>query len=258
MLEVDPHFGEANYRLGNAFYKTKRPSLAVWALRRAEEDPEWAVQAGLVGAIAQIQSKNNEEAIATASRALDRSPDNLEALGLRAQAKLAAVTDLEGALADIERVLELDPDNATALQPQAAILLRLDRIEDAAEVLAKIEQGALDGIETGKAASHWCLTRAIFAKEKDDLALAEQRFEGCLEDYVADRMVLREVIRFYTETERRERAEELLREELELRPGQLEFARDLAARLVARGEVEEATACLEAAVDAESIPRLFS
>ena len=51
-----------------------------------------------------IQSRNNEDAVRTATRVLERDPDNLEALGLRAQARLAAGSDLEEGLADINRV----------------------------------------------------------------------------------------------------------------------------------------------------------
>ena len=257
VLKADPQNAEASVMLGVAYFRTLRPSLAIWPLRKAEEDPEWAERAAIFGAMALLQSNNNEDAILAASRALTLNPDNLEALGLRAQARLAAVKDLEEGLADINRVFELDPDNGTALQPKASLLIKLERLEEAAEIIDVIEERAITTDETGKPDARWCLTNAVFAHENDDLTLAEQRFERCMEKYPEDPRSISEAIRFYSETGRPERAEEILRDTLRRKPGSTNFAADLAARLRARGDNEEASDVLEACLDAQTQGREF-
>jgi tetratricopeptide (TPR) repeat protein len=246
-----PENHRASLLLGIAYYRTARPSLAVWPLRKAEESPEFAQAAGVFEAMASIQSRNHEDAIYAVTRVLELNPDHLEALGLRAQARLAATKDLEEALVDINRVFELDPENGTALQPKAGILIKLERIDEAGEVIAKIEERSIESDQTGRGPAHWCVTNATFAKEKEEYSLAEARFEGCLEKYPEDSLPYLEAISFYTETGRSERAEELLREGLTLRPAYLDFAIDLANRLRARNEIDEAAEVLQTCSDSQ-------
>ena len=89
LLDADSKNPELNRLYGTALLAIGRPSLAVWPLQRASEDPEYAVLAGIQLAAAQLQSSSVNDAAASAGRVLELEPDNLPALTLRARALLA-------------------------------------------------------------------------------------------------------------------------------------------------------------------------
>ena len=47
LLQKRPDDPEANFLYAHALVATQRPSLATWALRKAMEDPNWMVKAGI-------------------------------------------------------------------------------------------------------------------------------------------------------------------------------------------------------------------
>ena len=59
---------------------------------------------------------------------LEAEPDNVQALVMRANARILTRRQYEEALIDADRVLELDPDNLPVLPFRAVALLGLVRV----------------------------------------------------------------------------------------------------------------------------------
>jgi tetratricopeptide (TPR) repeat protein len=239
-LETHPDDAEVHYLYGLALLRTGQPSLALWPLRKAMENPEWLVPAALQLAAATLTTGNHEAAIEATGRILEAEPDHVEALLLRARARMDSRRDYEGALADAERVLELDPDSVEALVPRTVALLGLERIEEAAVAIEDLERRFADADLGRENTARYCVARAIFAKEKGDAETAEQRYDACLEQFPTSVLVVDSAIDFYDERRRFQRALEILRKALDEAPTATQYRSSLAARLRAAGEVEEA------------------
>jgi tetratricopeptide (TPR) repeat protein len=240
LLEDRPEDPEVHYLYGVALLRSGQPSLAVWSLRKAMETPEWLVPAGLELALAALAADNHQGAIETVDRVLEAEPDHVNALLLRARARLLSRTAYEGALADADRVLELDPESLEALVPRAVALLGLERAEDAGVVISELERRYREGDMVGDQVSWYCAIQATFTKEKGDIEAAEQLYDECLEASPASPVVVEQAIQFYNEQERPERVMEILRAALQEAPLAGGYRRALATRLRQAGEVEEA------------------
>ncbi|HXK24838.1 MAG TPA: tetratricopeptide repeat protein, partial [Myxococcota bacterium] len=79
---------EVQYLYGIANVQTGRFSQAVWPLRKASENPEWAVRAGEALAKASLAAGDEETAIEAATHVLEKQSDDREMLKLRAEAQL--------------------------------------------------------------------------------------------------------------------------------------------------------------------------
>ena len=99
---------EIQYRYGLALARTGKPGMAVWSLRRAQLDPEWAVRAGLELARSALMSKNWANSVESATRVLEAEPDNVDALSIRASAHLGSLAEPELALVDLDRDPEVE------------------------------------------------------------------------------------------------------------------------------------------------------
>jgi tetratricopeptide (TPR) repeat protein len=252
LREAHPDDPEISHLHGVALSAAGNPSLAIWPLRKAAEHPDWAVESGTLLAMLLLETGDAPDAIEAASTVLTHDPDNLEALGLRAQARLAANREEEEALADIDRVLELDPDNLTALVPRAMALIALQRLEEAEAALETLESRWRDSAADPSSQATWCATLAIFAAEKGDVELAKQRFEDCLEKFPQESVLLTEAVGFYDQMGEPERGTEILRRALEGETRPLTSQIALARRLREFGETDEAERLLREAVEDES------
>jgi tetratricopeptide (TPR) repeat protein len=240
LAEARPDDAEVHYLHGFALLRTGQPSLALWSFRKAMEDPEWRIPAALQLAANALMTGNHDAAMEAAERILEAEPDHLEALLLRAQARLDSRRDYEGALADAERVLELDPDNVEALVPRSVALLGLERAEEAAVALEELERRFRETDLGLSNTPRFCAARAIFAREKGELETAEQRHRDCLEEFPTSFLVVQAAIEFYDEQRQSDRPIEILRTALDAAPFAIGYRSALAARLRAAGEVEEA------------------
>jgi tetratricopeptide (TPR) repeat protein len=243
-LKKNPEDPEANFRYGVALIANGQHSLALWSLRKAMESPEWAEQASIPLATTAILLGGYDEAVSVTTRVLEKHPDLVEALLLRAEAHVRSRRQYSDALVDAERVLELDPDNKGAMVPKVAALLGLGRIEEAAAALDSLEGQYRDDTLGLHGSPALCAARATFAKEKHDAAEAERRFDQCLKQFPSEGMIVSEAVSFFDGIGRRDRSDEILRTALATSPDTFGFRAALVERLRASGKQDDAKALL--------------
>jgi tetratricopeptide (TPR) repeat protein len=242
LLDRDPDDPELNHLYGVALLATGNAALAVWPLRKAAENPERAVEDGLLLAQAQLAGGSANDAIATADRILERAPDQVEALLLRAEAKLAEKRS-EEALEDVDRVLAQRPDEPAALLARMTALLALEREEDAGEAL-KAAQAAVAEIEDRDWETRLCAASAVFADEKSDADLAEAEWTSCLKQFPSEPIVVEGSVDFFDGRGEHQRATDIVRQALEAQPEYLPYRLHLAGRLELAGRSDEAERAL--------------
>jgi len=252
LIEARPDDPEVHYRYGTALIATGEVGLALWPLKKAMESPEWVEKAGLPLATSLLSQGAYDDAIEVCGQVLERKPDDVAALLLRANARMHSRRDYEGSLADADRVLELEPDNIEALVPRAVALLALGRVDEAAVVLDDLDALFRDDSLGLRGSAGFCIARATFAKEKGDVALAEERYQECVEKFPTEGMALRGAIEFFDGIGRPERSNEILAKALELAPVSYSFRSALVLRLNAQGKVDEAEALLRQGTELES------
>jgi tetratricopeptide (TPR) repeat protein len=251
VLEDSPDNPEANYRYGLALLASGQNSLAKWSLRKALDSPQWLERAGIPLATTAIQLGGYDEAVEVATRVLEQHPDNVDALMVRADARIRTRREYEEALADAERALQLDPENRGAMVPKVAALLALERTDEAAAALDSLERAYSDESLGLHGSPALCTARATFAKEKGDLDAAEKRFGECLQHFPSEATVLREAVAFFDAIHRPERSEEILKHALETAPNAFGYRASLVDRFRAAGRESEAEALLRAATELE-------
>ena len=251
LLATDPDSAEVQFRYGVALSNTGQPGLALWSLRKASESEEWRVPAGLELATGALRSSNWSSAIEAASRVLEADANNVQALLLRAEARLGEKKDPLAALADYDRALELQPENPGIRFSRTSALILADRIEEAAAVFASLEEEGQKASLDAQALGQFCASGATFASERGKPDEAETLFEGCVERYPAHAVVIEQATAFFDQRGKPERSEAILRAALEKRPQALSVREQLAARLRQRGEVTDAERLLRAGLEVE-------
>ena len=235
-----PRDPEVQYRYGLALVRTGKPSLAIWSLRRAMADPKWIEPASRELASSAVATGNPDAAIEAMDRLLEQKPDDVEALVLRARAKVSTRRDYEGALADAERAIAHDPDHSDALVMRAVALLLLGRADEAEVALKDLEARAVDvdlGLDVG---ARFCVARALFAQAKEQWEEAERLHEKCLADFPADATVVNEALDFFDLRERPERSLQILQKLVDADPLASAARLSLAGRLETAGRRDEA------------------
>ena len=231
LLQERPDDPEINYLYAHALILTQKPSLATWALRKAMEDPDWTVKAGIQLALASLAGADFNEAVIAADKVLEKEPQNIEALLARANALAYWRKDPEAALADAARVLELDPDSVDAMKPRILALLALTRTDEAREAIAELGR-RIEEVDAPEASRSWyCVTKAIFTEESDDIEGARKLWAGCLKDYPGVSDVVFSALNFYDGQGEPERSIEVLRKALEAQPQAQTYRTALAERL---------------------------
>ena len=251
-LEKDPDNRELHYRKGVALAQMGRPTEAVWSLRKAMEDPEWLSRAGLVLSSAAFRAQNNELALETADRVLAEDPENVDALVIRANIRLALRSQFEEALEDAERALEIDPDRREASMARVVALLGLERAEEAGEALIAMEISADDEGVNPKVPARLCAARSVFVNEKGDPEAAAESFRDCLEKFPTDSQLITNALEFFDDSGDGAQSIEILRQVLEEQPLALSYRSQLAGRLRALGQVSEAEELLQAATEQDT------
>jgi predicted Zn-dependent protease len=247
-LDEAPDDPELNHLYGLALLQVGQPALAIWSLRKAAQDPDRAIDAGMLLVQAILAGGSAEDAVVAANQVRELAPDRVDVMRLLISARLKASQN-EAALVDIERLLELKPDDSAALISRLVALLALDRADEAEETLAEIGE-AIKNMESGY---EWeprvCGGTATFMKEKGDPEAAERLWDDCLEQFPAEAMIVFGGVEFFSERTQPRRATEILRRALEAEPTQLVFIEALAHRLSLAGETEEAERLLLAATE---------
>jgi len=256
-----PEDPDLNLMYGEALLATGLASQAIWPLRKASEAPERALVGSLLLGAAHLQSGNPHDAHAAADRALELDPGQLDGLVLRAEARLE-LHRAEEALEDLERVRERDSDTPRLALMRLKALLSLRRIEEAAEALttAKALVSERPDEILADMPVRLCAAGARFLFEKGEPEGAEEGYAACLEAYPGHPIVVGDAVKFYGETGRHTRANEILYEAIEAAP-ELEqsFARNnLALRLEDMGEPEEAERLLREQAEQFPSPETWS
>ncbi len=250
LLATRPEDAEANYLYGRALALTQ-PNLAVWSLRKAMEDPEWLVPAGSQLALLALAGLDFNEVFKITGRILERDPENVQALLMRANAYAHSKRDPELALADAKRVLEIDRDAIEAYEPLILGLLGLERLEEASQALAEAGRRLVElGRDEGVVAWH-CATTAAFEQESGDLEQVRKTWLACLDAHPTDQDVVSSAMKFYDAQGEADRSLEILRAALAGDPSSRFFRATLAQRLVAQGDAAEAEAVLREATGSE-------
>ncbi|MDP6977603.1 MAG: tetratricopeptide repeat protein [Myxococcota bacterium] len=252
MIDGGERTSEIFFLYGVALSATGERDAAMWPLRKAMEDPEWIVPAGLQMARDALRTGNFDLSIAASTRVLEHEADNTKALVLRARAQTETRRDIELALADTEAALEIDPDLHPARVSRVVALLALERVEEAAEALEEIETLAYEADPDQPDSARFCGARASFAKEKGEQELADERYTSCLERYPASEILVDDAIKFYESLGQGDRVREILTAALEAAPTVRDFRVGLAMRQAGIGMVEEAEATLREATESEN------
>jgi predicted Zn-dependent protease len=215
-MDENPADPEVNYLFAKTLMQIGEPSLAIWPLQRAVKSPEHAFDAGMMLALATLDSRTPADAIDAVDAALAVEPNNVEALALRGHANLKAGRYVD-ALTDIERAVELDPDNPAIFVPRVLVLLEFGRVDEAEAALDTVEPIAesSEGQLPEETQARLCLANAAFAFEKGDRKSAEVMFADCLDAYPTEPLVVLRVVGFYDVLDEKERATELLRRTFE-------------------------------------------
>lgn len=239
LLPARPDDPELQYLYGVALVETGRPSLALWTLRAARENPAWAVRAGMALAQAAVNSGDEEEAIEAASRVLEIEAENRAMLVFRAEARLNA-RRFEDALEDADRMSALYPEALEADLVRLRSYVGLERIDDAEMLFDEFEERWHRegfGEDIGE---RYCAAHATFARELGNLTLAEERYEKCLERFPLGASLVAEAIEFFDMQQRWQRGNEILRKVLESDPAQAYARERLATRLRKANLADEA------------------
>jgi tetratricopeptide (TPR) repeat protein len=239
-----PDDAEANLLYGRALAITKGPNLAVWSLRKAMKDPEWLVPAGTQLALVALVAGDFNEVVEVTGRVLEREPDHVRALLMRANAQAHWKKSPDLALADAKRVLELDPNVVEAYEPLIIALLDLERFDEAGAALAEAGRRVAE-IGTSEEILAWhCATTAIFEHASERVEHARKIWIACLDTHPTDLDVVTSATAFYDEQGEPDRSLEILRAAVEGAPKSRIFRITLAQRLGVRGDAAEAEAVL--------------
>ena len=244
LLKIHPDDAETNYLYGRALAMTQQPSLATWSLRQAMQDPEWLVPAGQQLAFAALSTSDFNEVVEVTGRILEREPEDVTALLMRAQAHAHWRKEPEKALEDANRVLEISPDTLAAFEPRILALLALGRQEEASEALAEAGR-RMASFDVPESLVAWhCATTAIFADDAGDIERAREIWSQCLDQHPSHTSVVWSAMKFFDAQQEWGRSLEIMRAALVGEPTSRAFRVGLAERLHLAGEAAEAEALL--------------
>jgi len=241
---------EILYRYGRALSLTGKPTLGIWALKKAGQSPDWAEPAALEIATNALKSGDFTMAIASATEIIEKNPESLPGYELRAMARIQARNDYDLSLADADRALELDLESATGLVARAVSLLGLERIEEAA-VAIELASEHFDAMDEslGPDAGRYCAVRGKFALEKQETERAGEIFMECLERFPSHELLVGETVNFLDGKGDLEAANEVVLAALEDNPLNRRLRLGLARRYEVMGRLEDSQRILEEATE---------
>lgn len=180
-VQIDPRFGQARYRLAEAYALQGNTAAAFGEYVRAADLLDAAEVQLKAGSLLMLAGRY-EDAKARADAVLAKQPDDTAALILRANA-MAGLKDLDGAARDMERAIAADPNRGLSYASLGAIeLLRGNTAEAEAAYLKAVESAPASAaahlalgayrMATGKAAeAEAAYTRAAEVEPENPFAL---------------------------------------------------------------------------------------
>lgn len=246
------------YHYGVALSRTGNITQALWPLREAARDPDWFSRAQMEITAGAYRTGNYDFAVEQLGVMIEREPDNAGALRMRGMSRLHTRRDYEGALADFDLAVVLEPDGVDMSVARIVALLGLERIDEAGEALEALASDPNDSEEAGADAAVYgkqfevlaCAASAKFAEEKGEFETARERYTGCLEDYPAASLVIKEALDFFQKHGEAERSEDILRAAYEQAPEDRSIRIAWARTRQLQGHIDEAEAVLREAAQA--------
>lgn len=252
-LTESPDDPEANFLYGRALSMTKGSNLAMWSLRKAMKDPEWLVPAGMQLAFMALLTSDFNEVVRLTTKVLEREPDHVKALLMRANAYAHWKNAPQLALADARHVFEIEPDAIEAYEPLILALLSLQRIDEAEAVLAEAGEKVREMGTTDSVLAWHCATTNIFQFELGEIATAREGWESCVAAHPADIDVVSSAVEFYDSQGEFENSLEILRKAVQAAPQSRDLRVSLANRLTMLGDAAAAESVLLEAAQSENL-----
>lgn len=238
-LASDRRDAELLYRYGVAQLRLGRPSVAIWGLLEAREDPEWQARALLALIEVGIVANDREQSVDAATQLIELEPDNEHARLLRAESYIA-LRKFEEALADADWLLDGQEENVAGHTIRLQALLGLKRVDELEADFDRLEALATENAFPQGIAAKYCVARATFADEKGDAELATERFEECLAAYPSSGELMLAAVSFFDQNGNVARATEILADAVEASPEVFDLREALSNRVRQLGEVERA------------------
>lgn len=202
-IQLDARFGEARYKLAEAYVQVDDPQNAFREYVRAADllpdNTDAQVKAGAVLLLA----GRFEDAKVRADTVLKKNPKNVDALILRARA-MAELKDLDGAVARMEEAVELGPDQGRVFTNLGMLELARGKRDEAEAAFKKAVE-----IEPQSAAAHLALANYYWAIGR--LADAETSLNRAIELSPNDERANRSLATLYVVSGRVEQAEKPLK-----------------------------------------------
>ena len=246
LLEASPDDPELNHLYGVALLAAQRPELAIWPLRKAAQEPDRAIEDGLLLSQALLRGGGAADAVQQLLRVRELAPDRVDVIRLLLDARMAAKQN-EEALEAAALLLALEPDDPGALVGRLAALLALERADEAEQALAAFGEAVEDLPDESPWHPRFCVGTATFAKEKGEVEAAEAAWELCLARFPGEEIVVSSAIEFFAERSNHARVLEIQRIAHAAKPTHLPFLKALANHLAAAGKTEDAEQLLRAA-----------
>jgi len=202
-VQLDPKFGEARAKLGDAYLESGDVANALReTVRAADLLPDRAdvqIKAGNL----LLASGSYEDARSRADHVLAKTPQHVEALVLRGNA-LASLKDLDGALSELEKAAAADPERGLIHTNIGAIEMAKGSTADAEAAFRKATELSPESVLARVSYANFLLA----AKRGE---AAESELNKALELAPRDPMVRRAFVLLYLSTGRQADAEPHLR-----------------------------------------------
>jgi len=138
-VQQDPRFGEARYKLAEAYVRINDPAGAYREYIRAADLMPANVESQLKAGHMLLLGRQFEDAKARADRILANDPKNVQAQILRGTA-LAGLKDLDSAITQMEEAIQLDPDRSGTYDNLGALQLAKGDVEGAEDAFTRAVQ----------------------------------------------------------------------------------------------------------------------
>ncbi len=236
---LDPDDGEIQFAIGMTLLRLGRTSEALFPLSKAVETEEYGVQAGVVMASTLAEGRNFEESIAAADRVLERSPEDVAALAIRANAAIG-LHQGELALDSVDRLLAIEPGSVPYRHLKASALGEAQRLDDAEALFLELMEIETEEDPGGPARACGSLAKMLIDHKETDRAV--ERLKLCEEKYVTQPNVALALVSLYDEMGQKDEAIELLQRTSEKKPDDPNVVNALGHRLLAADRFDEAEA----------------
>ena len=198
-IRADPRFGEARFKLAEAYVLTGDTVAAYSEQIRAADLLPDNMDAQMRAAVNLLAAGQFRDAKTRALRVLEREPRNVQALIILGNAS-AGMSDLIGAIAEIEQAIEIDPTASSSYTNLGSLRLAQGDRDQARVAFTK----AVDVDPTSVAA--W-IGLAMFQWGTGETEAAERSFRSALALDTTDLVANRAIASYYIGTGRATQAE---------------------------------------------------